>query len=221
MILPWTVSLTRPQGQSYFCVTAPRVRAKVYILPKFDLQSYLTFVDVYRITFINVVPTMLAKLCRVPDPGRFNLKSVDMVVSGAAPLDPATALRFQQLYLKPGVQVKQGWGMTEATCNVTGFAPEDEDDGRSIGWLSPNCQARIVPVEGREFETRPTDETVGELWVSGPHIMKGYWGRDQETADTLVAHNGQRWLRTGDVAYVDHRGCFYIVDRIKVTRVGT
>ncbi|PYH81914.1 acetyl-CoA synthetase-like protein [Aspergillus uvarum CBS 121591] len=204
-------------GQSYFCVIAPRLGAKVFIMPKFDLRQYLTFVDIYRITFINVVPAMLAMLCKVEHPSRFNFKCIESMTSGAARLDPATAQRFQQLYLHNGVLVKQGWGMTETTSNLTGFALDDQDDGRSIGWLSPNCKARIVPVEKRQFDGGVVAEgrTLGELWVAGPNVMKGYWKREAETKDAFVIEGGQRWLRTGDIAYVDDRGCFYIVDRMK------
>lgn len=186
-------------------------------MPKFNLLQYLKFVDIYRITFINVVPAMLAMLCNIENPGRFNLKAIESMTSGAAPLDPATAARFQQLFLRDGVLVKQGWGMTETTSNVTGFALDDEDEGRSIGWLSPNCKARIVPVEGsRHFEGHAEGKTLGELWVAGPNIMKGYWNREEETKGAFVVEKGERWLRTGDIAYVDERGCFYIVDRMKV-----
>ncbi|KAF9892990.1 hypothetical protein FE257_012401 [Aspergillus nanangensis] len=202
-------------GQSYFCVIAPRLAAKVYIMPKFDLYQYLTFVDIYRITFINVVPTILAMLCKVPSHERFNFQAIDLVTSGAAPLDPVTAQKFQGLYLRCGTRVRQGYGLTETTSNVTGFAPGDEDDGRSIGWLSPNCKAKIVPVQTTDFGVSDYGQEVGELWVAGPNIMKGYWKRDAVTEETIVVEDGERWLRTGDVGYVDDRGCFYIVDRIK------
>ncbi|RAH76351.1 acetyl-CoA synthetase-like protein, partial [Aspergillus japonicus CBS 114.51] len=204
-------------GQSYFCVIAPRLGAKVFIMPKFNLHQYLTFVDIYRITFVNVVPAMLAMLCNVEQPGRFNFKAIESMTSGAAPLDPTIAQRFRHLYLRDEVLVKQGWGMTETTSNLTGFTPDDQDDGRSIGWLSPNCKARIVPVAGREFEGGAGAEgrLLGELWVAGPNVMKGYWKREAETKDALITEGEARWLRTGDIAYVDDRGCFYIVDRLK------
>lgn len=195
---------------------APRLGARVFIMSKFNLLQYLTFVDIYRITFVNVVPAMLAMLGKVEDPSRFNFKAIDSMTSGAAPLDPATAAQFQRLYLRGGVLVKQGWGMTETTSNLTGFALDDEDDGRSIGWLSPNCKARIVPVEGRQFEGAAEGRTLGELWVAGPNVMKGYWKREDETKGAFVDQYGERWLRTGDIAYVDERGCFFIVDRMKV-----
>lgn len=199
-------------------MVAPRVGAKVFIMGKFDLIKYLTYIDIYRITFINVVPTILQLLTRVPNPVRFNLSSLQMVGSGSAPLDVEVARKVEKSFLRPGVQIKQGWGMTETTCNVTGFSPDDPDDGRSIGWVNPGCRIRIVPVPDRDFGglERQVGASVGELWVTGPNIMKGYWKRPDETADTIQEESGFRWLRTGDIGYVDGRGCVYIVDRIKV-----
>lgn len=197
---------------------APRIGAKVFIMQKFNVTDFLTFIDIYRITFINVVPTILRMLSKVPNPHLFNLKSLVMVGSGSAPLETKTAREFEKLFLRPGVQVKQGWGMTETTCNVTGFSPDDIDDGRSIGWLNPSCKVRIVPVPDRDFTQveREMGAPAGEIWVAGPVIMKGYWKRREATDATLVVDKDGRWLRTGDVGYFDQRGCLYIVDRIKV-----
>jgi len=199
-------------------MVAPRIGAKVFIMGKFDATQFLTLIDVYRITFINIVPTILRILVKSPNPSRFNLKSLSMVGSGAAPLDTNVAREFERLFLRPGVQVKQGWGMTETTCNVSGFAPDDIDDGRSIGWLNPGCRARIVTVPDRDFSYIERDQgaLVGEIWVAGPNIMKGYWNKPEATKQTIVEEAGCRWLRTGDVGYVDKRGFLFIVDRIKV-----
>ncbi|KAH7126001.1 hypothetical protein EDB81DRAFT_663834 [Dactylonectria macrodidyma] len=204
-------------GQTYYSMLAPRLGAKVFVMGKFNSVKYLTYIDIYRITFINVVPALLETLLKLPNSAQFNLKSLLMVGSGSAPLDLNLARQFEKNFLRPGVSVKQGWGMTETTCNVTGFAPGDEDDGSSIGWLNPSCVARIVEVPDRDFANieRSKGVKVGEIWVSGPNIMKGYLKRPQETADTTVNEGGYRWLRTGDVGYADSRGCLFIVDRIK------
>ena len=190
----------------------------MYIIEKFNSFDYLHYIDMFRITFINVVPTILKTLTRVPKPELFNLKSVSMVGSGAAPLDLEVARRFERTFLRPGVQIKQGWGMTETTVNVTGFAPDDVDDGKSIGWLNPGCKARIVPVQDREASGSERDggRFTGEIWVSGPNIMKGYWEKSDETRKTIVEQKRIRWLKTGDIGYFDDRGCLFIVDRLKV-----
>ncbi|KAH7127789.1 hypothetical protein B0J13DRAFT_645805 [Dactylonectria estremocensis] len=204
-------------GQTYYAMTAPRVGAKVFVMDKFNLLEYLTYIDTYRITFINLVPTIVRMIAKVPRPERFNLKSLQIVGSGSAPLDAEVAQVMNDKFLQAGICVKQGWGMTETTCNVTGFSPDDFDDGRSIGWVNPTCRLRIVPVPNRDFSRleREQDTTVGEIWVSGPNVMKGYWKRPDETASAVLEVDGHRWVRTGDIGYADKRGCVYIVDRIK------
>ncbi|OQU98056.1 hypothetical protein CLAIMM_03889 [Cladophialophora immunda] len=205
-------------GQTYYAINAALLGAKVYIMTKFSLAKYMQYLDIYRITFMTGVPAVIAMLCKQGEcvAGKYNLKAIEQVTTGSAPLEPLLGRRLQELYLRPDVQVKQGWGMTETTCSATGFSPDDEDDGRSIGWLNPNCSAKIVTLEEQDFPPLPTGKAVGELWVSGPNIMKGYWENPKATSETIVEdEDGKRWLRTGDIAYADGRGCFYIVDRLK------
>ena len=204
-------------GQTYYCLSAARLGAKVYIMPAFSLEKYLLFMDIYRITFMASVPTIMTMLHKYENPDKYNLRSVEVVTSGSAPLDGNMARSVTSKYLRAGVIVKQGWGMTETTCSVTGFSPDDHDDGRSIGWLNPNCAAKIVPEGGEEGAN--SSDTTGELWVSGPQMMKGYWKNEQATKETVVQADGHRWIRTGDLAYIDTRGCIYIFDRLKVCHI--
>ncbi|KAJ0415096.1 hypothetical protein BJY00DRAFT_294013 [Aspergillus carlsbadensis] len=206
-------------GQAYYCMNAARLGAKVFIMKFFDIQKYLLYMDIYRINFMVSVPAIMATLAKQPNAKRYNLRAVETVTSGSAPLSPDLGRAIEKLYLRPGVSVKQGWGMTETTCSITGFAPDDEDDGRSIGWLNPNCAARIEPVEDRDFQgasSAPPGTVVGEIWVAGPNIMKGYFKNPAATAEAIVEQDGLRWLRTGDIGYIDDRGCLYIVGRLKV-----
>lgn len=186
-------------------------------MPEYSIQKYLLYLDIYRITFLTGVPTLMTQLSKHPEAKRFNLKSIETVVTGSAPLNPEIGRLVEKTLLREGVQVKQGWGMTETTCSATGFAPDDEDDGSSIGWLNPNVSAKIVPsVEHDHQSADNIPYTVGEIWVSGPNIMKGYYKKPRETAETIVHEGGKRWLRTGDLGYADSRGYLYIVDRVKV-----
>ncbi|KIW88205.1 uncharacterized protein Z519_11316 [Cladophialophora bantiana CBS 173.52] len=203
-------------GQTYYSISAARLGAKVFIMAKFNVVQYLLYLDIYRITFMTSVPVILTMLCKQDNPHRFNLKAVEVVTSGSAPLDPGLGKMVEDRYLRSNVNVKQGWGLTETTCSITGFAPDDEDDGRSIGWLNPNCYAKIVPVAGQDFQKSGlANRTIGEIWVAGPNIMKGYWHKPKETSETIVYEDGHHWLRTGDIGYIDERGRIFIVDRLK------
>lgn len=207
-------------GQTYSCLSAAKLGAKVFIMSEFTLAKYLQFLDIYRITFMTSVPTILTMLLKYEHADRYNLKSVEVVTSGSAPLDGNLAKSITRRYLRTGVTVKQGWGMTETTCSVTGFAPDDEDDGKSIGWLNPNCAAKIVPIgeEDQQSMASATPSGIGELWVAGPNMMRGYWKNEAATKETVVESDGYRWIRTGDIGYFDGRECIYIVDRLKVRR---
>lgn len=90
-----------------------------------------------------------------------------------------------------------------------------------VGEPNANCEAKIMAItedsKGNQTFTEVTErgpEHRGELWCRGPNIMKGYWRNEKATRATF-SDDGERWLRTGDVAYVDEDGCFFIVDRIK------
>ncbi|OAG35043.1 hypothetical protein AYO21_10775 [Fonsecaea monophora] len=204
-------------GQMYYCVTAARMGVKVFIMMQYSIERYLLFLDIYRITFLTGVPTLMVALSKHPNATAYNLKAIESVVTGSAPLNPEIGRLVEKTHLRSGVQVKQGWGLTETTCSATGFAQDDEDDGRSIGWLNPNVSAKIVPVPEHGFEqSTEIPYTVGEIWIAGPNVMKGYYKRPRETMETIVYDDdGTRWLKTGDVGYIDNRGCLYIVDRLK------
>jgi acyl-CoA synthetase (AMP-forming)/AMP-acid ligase II len=198
-------------------MNAAQLGAKVFIMSRFEIEEFLRYLDIYRITFATVVPVIINKMIKYPHPEAFNLKALEGVVSGSAPLSPEMAHKLKSLYLSEHASVKQGMGLTETTCSLFQFAQDDEDDGRSIGWLNANCKAKIVPVDGEDYDgTAPRNTTVGEIWVSGPNLMKGYYRKPEATAAAMTCEDGQTWFRTGDVGYVDWRGRFYIVDRLKV-----
>jgi long-chain acyl-CoA synthetase len=126
---------------------------------------------------------------------------------GAAPLAPEVGQRVQE---KLHVTVVQGYGLTEAS-PVTHLNPVDQ--GRikldAVGLAVPNQEQKIVDLESGEREVGIGE--VGELWVKGPHVMRGYWRAPEETSRTI--RDG--WLATGDIARMDHEGYVYIVDRKK------
>ncbi|CZT14612.1 related to 4-coumarate--CoA ligase [Ramularia collo-cygni] len=202
-------------GQIYYCVNAPRTQAKVFVMRSYTITSLLHYLDIYRITLLTGVPTILIQLSKQP-PGKYNLNSLEYALTGSAPLGPATGQLIERDFLPPGLPLKQGWGMTETTNSISGFSPDDKNVPESVGFLNPNCEAKVVPVEGQDWkEDIPTGAVAGELLVYGANIMKGYHNRPQQTEETLLREDGKKWLRTGDVAYLDTEGRIYIIDRLK------
>ncbi|EDN93429.1 hypothetical protein SS1G_09295 [Sclerotinia sclerotiorum 1980 UF-70] len=126
-------------------------------------------------------------------------------------LEAVQKYKITVLSMVPPVVV-QGWGMTEATCSVVGCDPRLDPPPNTVGELNANCRAKIVNPETLE-EVKQGER--GEIWVQAPNIMKGYWNKPEATKETIVNSPEGRWLRTGDIAYVDSKNNFYIVDRMK------
>ena len=177
-------------------------------MPRFDLEGFLEAAQRYRATALYLVPPMVLALARHPLVDRYDLSSVRIAGSGAAPLG---ADLQEECAARLHCAVGQGWGMTETTALATlnPFHDPARIRAGSSGLLIPNTEAKVVDVDGGG-ELGPDED--GELWVRGPQMMLGYLGRPEETAATLV---GDGWLRTGDVGHFDRDGYVHVVDRVK------
>ncbi|KAF2005717.1 4-coumarate-CoA ligase-like protein [Amniculicola lignicola CBS 123094] len=197
-------------SQAIFCVNAIVQRIPVYMMAKFDFLEMLQCIQKYRITSLILVPPVVVAMAKHPAARKFDLSSVESVGSGAAPLGREVCAELEKLWPPGQVNVKQGWGMTEATCAVTTFHPAATSLSFSVGELAPNCTAKIVLDEEGKVEAEQGER--GEIWVKAPNVMKGYWNKPEATRETITKDG---WLRTGDVAYVDKENNFFIVDRMK------
>ena len=182
-------------------------RASCVTLPRFELEPFLKVVQDHKVTHLYLVPPIVIALAKHPLVERYDLSSLRLVNSGAAPLDEdvqnAAARRL-------GAMVTQGYGMTETSVAIASTPDQTEfvRPGAS-GLLLPNMQAKIVdPASGA---LRGPNEN-GEICVRGPNVMRGYLNSPQATAETLDADG---WLRTGDIGHIDDDGYFYVVDRVK------
>lgn len=99
------------------------------------------------------------------------------------------------------------------TCSLLGWDPKERSGSYGVG--EPNANVEVKLVDPSTLQEVARGER-GELWARGPNIMKGYWKKPQATIETLTKDG---WLRTGDVAVVDEKGTFFIVDRIKVSKL--
>lgn len=181
--------------------------ATTVIMPRFDLEQFLSLIQRYRVTLSHIVPPIVLKLARDPLVDKYDLSSLQMIFSGAAPLGPDLS---RECMARIGCGIRQGYGMTE-TSPVTHSSPADPARMKlgSVGTAAPNTECKLVdPATGDELG--PNQE--GEVCVRGPQIMKGYLNNPEATARTIDADN---WLHTGDIGYADTEGHFFIVDRVK------
>ena len=181
--------------------------ATLVTMPRFDLAGFLQALQEHGVTRVYVVPPIALALAKHPLVDDFDLSSVRIMLSGAAPLGPDLQRAVGE---RIGCGVVQGYGMTEAS-PVTHLVPDDAAGAApgSIGVPVPNTECRVVDV--LTGEDVPPGE-VGEIWVRGPQVMTGYRNNPEATAHTVDADG---WLRTGDIGRVDDDGAFWIVDRLK------
>ena len=184
---------------------------KLICLPRFELDMALKAIDKEKPTLFPGVPRIYIAINESPDSQKYDLSSIRACFSGAAPLPVAVAEKFESI---TGGRLVEGYGLTE-TSPVTHINPVyGKRKFGSIGLPIPDTDCKIVDLDDPEKEVGPGQE--GELCMAGPQIMKGYWNRDEETADMVRVHkDGIRWLHSGDIAKMDDEGYFSIVDRKK------
>jgi fatty-acyl-CoA synthase len=178
----------------------------VVVAPRFDAGEVLATIAREHITAFSAVPTMLKLMCEHPSWPESDLGSLRHVIYGGSPVEERVALAW----LDRGVQVLQGYGMTEASPGVyMGLREGQLAHPVSIG--VPHFFTDVAFPAG-ETVTAPEPDRAAELLVRGPNVFTGYWNRPEDTAATFV--DGQ-WFRTGDVVRVGDDGWAYAVDRVK------
>lgn len=188
---------------------------RTIILPKFSIERFCELIQEHRVTFIYIVPPMAILLAKHPCVDHYDLSSVRITNSGAAPLTRETQ---EAVFARCGIRIKQGYGLSETspTTHEQRFEDWNIKIG-TIGRLQPNMQARFCEVGAEDnVDGTPPKELkageTGELYMKGPNIFKGYWRNESATRECLSPDG---WFRTGDVGYVDEDGDFFITDRVK------
>ncbi|KOV56270.1 AMP-dependent synthetase [Streptomyces sp. MMG1121] len=178
---------------------------RVVLLGAFDAERVLEVVESRRVTYMFGVPTMYDALAARPRWATTDLSSLRTLTCGGAPV-PARTI---DTYLARGLAFSQGYGMTEASPGVL-FLDREQTSAKAGSAGVPHffTDTCVLLPDGRE--AAPGER--GEILVSGPNVMAGYWNRPE---DTRAAVTDDGWLRTGDVARTDDDGYAYIVDRVK------
>lgn len=181
----------------------------IAMLPRFGAKDTLKTIQRVKATALPGVPTMYQALLDHPDCAKTNFRSLRVCISGAAPLPEKLKAKFEAL---TGAKVVEGYGLTESAGVVACNPYDGAGKGGTIGQPIPGTTVMLVD---REEPTRPArDGEPGELVISGPQVMSGYWGHARDRGDFVETAIGLA-LRTGDVATIDSDGYIRIVDRLK------
>ena len=205
-------------GLTVLLNAALHARARLVIMPRFDLAEFLAAIQNHRCTCAFIAPPVAVALAKHPMVDSYDLSSLKIVYSAAAPLDEGLGQAVAQ---RLGCLLAQGYGLSELSpaSHLTPFDGGERLVGAiaplsAVGWTVANSVSKLVdPASGEEIDV-PAEglSGAGELWFKGPNVMAGYLGNENATRETV---DKDGFLHTGDVARVDATGCIYIVDRLK------
>jgi long-chain acyl-CoA synthetase len=192
-----------------------------YPVPAWDAQTVMDQLETDEITIMFGVPAMFNDMINQLNAAEYEFEALRFVNSGGASLPIEVLERFEELY---GVQLNEGYGLTE-TSPVTHANTTEARRKGSIGRPLEGVRAKVVDDEFAEVprvEEGPIDEeeaslheVTGELVVTGPNVMKGYYGLPGANEEAFTEEGGTRWFHTGDICYWDEDDFFFVVDREK------
>ena len=182
------------------------IGAEIIALPRFDLVQVLNTIQRKKPTVFPAVPTIYNAIVHHPERDKYDLSSIRFCFSGGAPLPVEVKEAFERV---TGCTLIEGYGLSETSPVATGNPVSGINKPGSIGLPVPGTVIEIISLEDHETPAPPGEK--GEICISGPQVMVGYWNQPQETS---VAMQGGRF-HTGDIGYMDSDGYTFIVDRLK------
>ena len=191
-------------GQTCGLNAAVAKASALTLIARFDPRTALEVIERDRVTVFEGVPTMYGAMLHLPGRGDHDTSSLRTCISGGSALPVEILHSFEEAF---GTILLEGYGLSETSPVASFNHPGLERKAGSIGTPVRGVQMRLVDDDGVEVQSGQP----GEIAVRGHNVMKGYWGRPQETADSMKAG----WFVTGDIATVDDDGYYRIVDRKK------
>ena len=178
------------------------------VMTRWDSRCAALLIERYRVGLWIAISTMMVDFMSLPDLERFDLSSIERLAGGGAAMPNALAQRIES---RLGVPYMEGYGLSE-TISATHINPPQRCTLQCLG--IPIQDTESIVVDPITLEVLGPRET-GEILISGPQVFTGYWGRPEATRDAFVEVSGIRYLRTGDLGYIDEDGYFFFVDRLK------
>ena len=195
-------------GLVFGVLTNVYLGATAHIMHRWDRERAAQLIEARRLTHFVCIPTMIIDLLASPNCSRFDLSSLHNLIGGGTAMPEAVARRLKDEF---GLTFVEGYGLTE-TAAMIHCNPITRAKRQCLGVPVFGNDARIIdPSTGCEL---PTGHA-GELVIQGKSIFRGYWRQPEATAAAFIDIDGKRFFRTGDLAYVDEEGYFFIQDRLK------
>lgn len=176
---------------------------EIVMRSRFDPEDALRCIEQHKCTVFMGVPTMYYRLLRAVEGRRFDTSSMRLWISGSAPLPANIFEEFRQVF---GQAILERYGMSETGINTSNPLQGERKAG-SVGIPLPEVEVKVVDAEGKEV---PRGE-VGEVWVKGKNVFKGYWQMPEKTAEAFAGE----WFKTGDLGYFDTDGYLFLVGRAR------
>jgi len=169
-------------------------------------EEAIRLIEREKLASFGGVPSMVWQVIESPEFAKHDLSSVQSIGYGGAPSAPELVKRIGESF--PQVKPSNGYGLTETSALTTSNSAEDYlEKPTSAGCPAPVSEVRIAGDDGQEVPRG----TIGEVWIKGPQVVKGYWRKPEATAQSFT----DGWLHTGDLGYMDGDGFLYIADRAK------
>lgn len=205
-ILPLVLPLYHIYGLSVIMYSYLRIGAKLVCMPKFSMEKFIKLLEDHRCTILYTVPPIVQMMAYDERITSRHVASMKLIMSGAAPLGEESIAKFQSR-VSNVVTFVQGYGASELSpiATLSADAPP-----ASCGYLVPNTQMRIVGTRQDNLGRNLIPGEVGEIYIRGPQVMKGYYKNPRATADTMDGD----WYKTGDLGYYTEQG-LYVQARLK------
>ncbi|RYC11468.1 long-chain-fatty-acid--CoA ligase [Nocardioides zhouii] len=174
------------------------------LLPRFDADKALTMVARDQVTVFEGVPTMYAGMLHADGADEADMSSLRTCISGGSAMPVEVMKKFEEKF---DCVVLEGYGLSETSPVASFNQPDQERKPGSIGTEVRGVEMKLVDDDDNDV----AQGEVGEIVIKGENVMKGYWGREEDTAEAIK----DGWFHTGDLAKVDEDGYFFIVDRKK------
>jgi fatty-acyl-CoA synthase len=188
--------------------TALLVGATMVVMTRWDPDCAARLIERHRVSLWIAISTMMVDFMSQPDVERFDLRSLACLAGGGAAMPKALADRIQSCL---GIPYMEGYGLSE-TISATHINPPGRCKRQCLGIPIQDTESMVVDPQ----TLAPVAAGMaGEIVISGPQIFDGYWGRPEATRDALIEIDGRRYLRTGDLGFVDEDGYFFMIDRLK------